>query len=211
MPAKKTSKRKSEAVVDGDKHTKKTKGDFSTSSDRCICSCLRSVEIIAFLHSYPQELWQGGRPGSRSWTGGRRTAGSWRGRPSEEKAVSRVTARENCAGCSWRHAHRVSQWKWPRKRRRCSLTFRFWLLRLQNKLPRFRILQVYTFGCNDEGALGRETTEEGSEMVPGKVLLDEKVVQVSAGDSHTAALTDDGTVFIWGAFRVSHMFNAFLT
>lgn len=50
-------------------------------------------------------------------------------------------------------------------------------------------------------------------MVPGKVLLDEKVVQVSAGDSHTAALTDDGTVFIWGAFRVSHtsMFHAFLT
>lgn len=59
---------------------------------------------------------------------------------------------------------------------------------------------VYTFGCNDEGALGRDTTE-GSEMVPGKVMLEEKVVQVSAGDSHTAALTDDGTVYIWGAFR----------
>uniref|UniRef100_A0A8C7CJJ2 Regulator of chromosome condensation 1 n=1 Tax=Oncorhynchus kisutch TaxID=8019 RepID=A0A8C7CJJ2_ONCKI len=60
---------------------------------------------------------------------------------------------------------------------------------------------IYTFGCNDEGALGRETTEEGSEMVPGKVALDERVVQVSAGDSHTAALTDDGVVYIWGSFR----------
>ncbi|XP_062256083.1 regulator of chromosome condensation [Platichthys flesus] len=60
---------------------------------------------------------------------------------------------------------------------------------------------VYTFGCNDEGALGRDTTEEGSEMVPGKVTLDEKVVQVSAGDSHTAALTEDGTLYIWGSFR----------
>ncbi|XP_056261835.1 regulator of chromosome condensation [Pseudoliparis swirei] len=60
---------------------------------------------------------------------------------------------------------------------------------------------VYTFGCNDEGALGRETTEEGSEMVPGKVTLSAKVVQVSAGDSHTAALTDDGTVYIWGSYR----------
>ncbi|KAG7242214.1 hypothetical protein INR49_024260 [Caranx melampygus] len=60
---------------------------------------------------------------------------------------------------------------------------------------------VYTFGCNDEGALGRDTTEEGSEMVPGKVALEEKVVQVSAGDSHTAALTEDGTVYIWGSFR----------
>jgi len=60
---------------------------------------------------------------------------------------------------------------------------------------------VYTFGCNDEGALGRDTTEEGSEMVPGKVTLEEKVVQVSAGDSHTAALTEDGTVYMWGSFR----------
>ncbi|XP_029308496.1 regulator of chromosome condensation [Cottoperca gobio] len=60
---------------------------------------------------------------------------------------------------------------------------------------------VYTFGCNDEGALGRDTTEEGSEMVPEKVTLEEKVVQVSAGDSHTAALTEDGTVYMWGSFR----------
>lgn len=60
---------------------------------------------------------------------------------------------------------------------------------------------VYTFGCNDEGALGRDTSEEGSEMVPGKVVLEERVVQVSAGDSHTAALTDDGAVYLWGSFR----------
>ncbi|KAJ7304250.1 hypothetical protein JRQ81_011789 [Phrynocephalus forsythii] len=61
--------------------------------------------------------------------------------------------------------------------------------------------KVYTFGCNDEGALGRDTSEEGSDSVPGLVDLKEKVVQVSAGDSHTAALTEDGRVFIWGAFR----------
>ena len=39
-------------------------------------------------------------------------------------------------------------------------------------------------------------------MVPGKVDLQEKVVQVSAGDSHTAALTEEGRVFLWGSFRV---------
>ncbi|XP_077454175.1 regulator of chromosome condensation [Stigmatopora argus] len=60
---------------------------------------------------------------------------------------------------------------------------------------------VYTFGCNDEGALGRDTKEEGSEMSPDKVVLPEKVVQVSAGDSHTAALTEEGTVYVWGSFR----------
>ncbi|XP_055979564.1 regulator of chromosome condensation isoform X3 [Sorex fumeus] len=61
--------------------------------------------------------------------------------------------------------------------------------------------QVYSFGCNDEGALGRDTSVEGSESVPGKVELQEKVIQVSAGDSHTAALTEDGRVFLWGSFR----------
>lgn len=61
---------------------------------------------------------------------------------------------------------------------------------------------MYTFGCNDEGALGRDTTEEGSETLPVKVDLSEKVVLISAGDSHTAALTNDGRVFIWGTFRV---------
>ncbi|KAM3829624.1 regulator of chromosome condensation [Vipera latastei] len=61
--------------------------------------------------------------------------------------------------------------------------------------------KIYTFGCNDEGALGRDTSEEGSDAVPGLVDLKEKAVQVSAGDSHTAALTEDGHVFIWGAFR----------
>ncbi|XP_069479046.1 regulator of chromosome condensation isoform X2 [Ambystoma mexicanum] len=60
---------------------------------------------------------------------------------------------------------------------------------------------VYTFGCNDEGALGRDTSKEGSEAIPGKVDLQEKVVQVSAGDSHTAALTEDGRVFLIGSFR----------
>lgn len=61
--------------------------------------------------------------------------------------------------------------------------------------------EVYTFGCNDEGALGRDTGEEGSEFNPGKVELPEKVVQVSGGDSHSAALTETGAVYIWGTFR----------
>jgi len=62
--------------------------------------------------------------------------------------------------------------------------------------------EVLTFGCNDEGALGRDTTKEGSETVPGIVELPGKAIQVTAGDSHTAALLDDGRVFAWGTFRV---------
>ena len=61
--------------------------------------------------------------------------------------------------------------------------------------------KVYTFGCNDESALGRDTSKEGSETLPVKLNLPYKVIQTSAGDSHTAVLTQDGHVYAWGNFR----------
>nr|XP_023017406.1 regulator of chromosome condensation isoform X1 [Leptinotarsa decemlineata]XP_023017407.1 regulator of chromosome condensation isoform X1 [Leptinotarsa decemlineata] len=65
--------------------------------------------------------------------------------------------------------------------------------------------KVLTFGCNDEGALGRVTDgKEDAEFEAGEVELPAKVIQVSAGDSHTAALLEDGRVFAWGTFRDSH-------
>ena len=62
---------------------------------------------------------------------------------------------------------------------------------------------MYTWGCNDEGALGRKIGE-GEEYDPGMVdkLAHVKVVQVSAGDSHTAVLATNGNVYSWGVFRV---------
>ena len=65
-------------------------------------------------------------------------------------------------------------------------------------------LQVFTWGCNDESALGRTVKEDGEEFVPGLVgaLENHGVVQLSAGDSHTAALLDNGDVYAWGVFRV---------
>lgn len=64
------------------------------------------------------------------------------------------------------------------------------------------MLQVYSWGCNDDSALGRETLNEDIAVVPGVVNIDEKVVQVTAGDSHSAALTESGKVYAWGSFRV---------
>ena len=40
--------------------------------------------------------------------------------------------------------------------------------------------------------------EEEECCVPGLVDLPEKARQISAGDSHTAAVTDSGHVYIWG-------------
>lgn len=69
------------------------------------------------------------------------------------------------------------------------------------------IFKVLTFGCNDEGALGRVTDGlEDAEFKAAEVELPGKVIQISAGDSHTAALLEDGRVFAWGTFRVNNWY-----
>jgi regulator of chromosome condensation len=63
--------------------------------------------------------------------------------------------------------------------------------------------RVFTFGVNDDMALGRITTEEEEQFDPKEVdLTPNKIVQISAGDSHSVALTDDGRVFFWGTVKV---------
>ena len=57
---------------------------------------------------------------------------------------------------------------------------------------------VFTFGCNDEFALGREDEED-----VGEVNLPEKCIEITAGDSHCAALSVTGVVYAWGTFRVN--------
>lgn len=91
--------------------------------------------------------------------------------------------------------------------------------------------KILTWGVNDQGALGRDTTWDGGlkdidadgsdddsdsddgdtnphESTPGEVdfsALDETPIftQVTCLDSATFALTDDGLVYGWGTFRVS--------
>ena len=45
--------------------------------------------------------------------------------------------------------------------------------------------------------------EEEECCVPGLVDLPAKARHISAGDSHTAAVTEGGHVYIWGTFRDS--------
>ena len=57
--------------------------------------------------------------------------------------------------------------------------------------------------------LGRETDAwdgdgDSPEFLPGKVTMPDKIIQISAGDSHTAALTVDGSAYVWGTFRASN-------
>lgn len=60
--------------------------------------------------------------------------------------------------------------------------------------------RVFSWGCNDEKALGHAFPEFVVGQVEG--LEGKRIVQVAAGDSISAALTDEGKVFSWGTFRV---------
>lgn len=59
--------------------------------------------------------------------------------------------------------------------------------------------KLYSWGCNDQKALGRS----GEETEPGEVVgLDNvNIVDVSCGDSMSVALSEDGNVYAWGTFR----------
>lgn len=97
--------------------------------------------------------------------------------------------------------------------------------------------RILTWGVNDQGALGRDTTWDGGykdideanngsdsesdddialnpyestpTAIPSEAFPKDTVfVQVAAGDSSSFALTDDGQVYGWGTFRVSQALHA---
>jgi regulator of chromosome condensation len=57
--------------------------------------------------------------------------------------------------------------------------------------------KLYSWGCNDEGALGRG----GEEGEPALVSLKERVVDMDGGASISACVVEDGRAYIWGTFR----------
>ena len=63
--------------------------------------------------------------------------------------------------------------------------------------------KVYTWGCNDEGALGRI----GAENTPIEVAntINIPITDIAAGDCHSVAYnTNLNQVFLWGLYRVSN-------
>lgn len=62
---------------------------------------------------------------------------------------------------------------------------------------------VYTWGCNDDGALGRITNDIDDEYIPGLFILPEEIQTICAGDSFTIALGRFGRAYISGCFRNS--------
>jgi alpha-tubulin suppressor-like RCC1 family protein len=68
--------------------------------------------------------------------------------------------------------------------------------------------RVYTWGCNDEGALGRV----GPENSPVEVIIGSKeglpITDITAGDSHSIAYnTQINQIYLWGLYRVCILFD----
>ncbi|KAJ2796311.1 hypothetical protein H4S07_006256, partial [Coemansia furcata] len=58
---------------------------------------------------------------------------------------------------------------------------------------------LWSWGCNDQQALGRSGDEFAAAAVEG--LDGVRVVRVACSDSATFALTEEGRVYAWGTFR----------
>ncbi len=59
--------------------------------------------------------------------------------------------------------------------------------------------KVFTWGCSDEGTLGRE----GADNIPGLVEIEFPMNGICAGDVHTIAYnTELNKVYWWGGYRV---------
>ena len=60
--------------------------------------------------------------------------------------------------------------------------------------------KAYSWGNNDDGALGRE----GPENYPVEVNIGVPITDITAGDSHSIAYnTHINQIYVWGLYRVS--------
>ena len=62
---------------------------------------------------------------------------------------------------------------------------------------------VYSWGCNDDGALARITDDIDEEYQPNLCSFPNEIQSLCAGDSFTVALTKSGRVYLSGCFRSS--------
>ncbi len=61
--------------------------------------------------------------------------------------------------------------------------------------------RVYSWGCNDDGALGRQESDNQPGLISSITL---PMNNIAAGDSHSIAYnTDLNLIYRWGSYRVN--------
>lgn len=71
-----------------------------------------------------------------------------------------------------------------------------------HSLARTRDGRLYSWGCNDDAALGRRCEEQNEYVaMPVEGLEGVEIVQIAAGCAHSLALSADGHVYCWGTYR----------
>jgi regulator of chromosome condensation len=68
--------------------------------------------------------------------------------------------------------------------------------------------KVYTWGCADDGTLGRPIDGDVKENTPGLVQIDEPMNDITSGDCHCIVYnTDLKKIYMWGVYRVRLFIN----
>ncbi|XP_050541203.1 X-linked retinitis pigmentosa GTPase regulator-like [Daktulosphaira vitifoliae] len=58
---------------------------------------------------------------------------------------------------------------------------------------------IYGFGDNSNGQLGQPVSTDGSSIPIQITKFDDNIIQLAAGSHHTAALIENGDVYVWGS------------
>lgn len=61
--------------------------------------------------------------------------------------------------------------------------------------------RVYSWGCNDDGALGRSGEENLPKLVTELADRGVRITAITCGDCHSCALSDAGNVWGWGSYK----------
>jgi regulator of chromosome condensation len=60
--------------------------------------------------------------------------------------------------------------------------------------------RVFSWGCNDDGSLGREGPENTPSLID---KIDIPMNNITAGDSHSIAYNSEiNVIYMWGSYRV---------
>ena len=61
--------------------------------------------------------------------------------------------------------------------------------------------KVYTWGCNDDGGVGRKGADYLADEVVSEDPEFKDFIHVGCGDCHTVAVNEKGNVYMWGSYK----------